>query len=120
MIGRIVRSFTFSSLMRLLLCVIDFSGHFTFGNLLRLDQWLHNGVNLKLQIFRTKKKPGAMSVEMKFFPKFEINFYFRLSVVTVPFSCSACVEVTLPTDVISVISVVLGKSLRTVGTDSFD
>lgn len=42
----------------------------------------------------------------------------RLSVVSVPFSCSAKVEVTLPTEVSSVISVVLIASRRPIGTES--
>lgn len=41
-----------------------------------------------------------------------------LSVVSVPFSCSANVDVTLPTDVSSVISVVLMASRRLIGTES--
>lgn len=44
--------------------------------------------------------------------------YFLLSVIVVIVFSGSCVEVKLPTDVISVISVVLANSLRTIGTDS--
>lgn len=44
--------------------------------------------------------------------------YFLLSVIVVIVLSCSWADVTLPTDVISVISVVLAMSLRTIGTDS--
>lgn len=48
--------------------------------------------------------------------KMERNLYFLPSAIVVT-SSDSCVDVMLPTDVISVTSVVLGISRRTIGTD---
>lgn len=61
-----------------------------------------------------------IKINKKRIRKNRYNFaYTALSVVMVPFSWSANVDVTLPTDVSSVISVVLMASRRLIGTESF-
>lgn len=68
------------------------------------------------QIFCTENKNRILINNKN--TKNRLFAYFLLSVMVVIVFSGSCVDVILPTDVISVTSVVLAMSLRTIGTDN--